>query len=218
MKIVLVNNYRSTQAILDVSKSIIDKNNDRLVKKIEGLSKELISSNKAISHLTHKPVIRSYDTQRQEMIGITLEIEKLIVTGIDAKNIGVIYKENKYGDELMQYFKLRKIPYYSKRSLNILEIPLAQKIILLLSYLATEHDIPYSGDEMLFEILHFDWFHIPPIEIAKLTVEASNKKYDDATFSLRRLLYDKANAPAKDLFSQGLPEGLKITPVACWNN
>lgn len=209
LKIVLVDNYRSTQPILDASKSLIDKNNDRLVKKIEGLSKDLISSNKAISHLTHKPVIRSYDTQRQEMIGITLEIEKLIATGAEAKNIGVIYKENKYGDELMQYFKLRKIPYYSKRSLNILEIPIAQKIILLLKYLATEHDIPYSGDEMLFEILHFDWFHIPPIEIAKLTVEASNKKYDDETFSLRRLLHDKANAPAKDLFSQGLHEGLK---------
>jgi DNA helicase-2/ATP-dependent DNA helicase PcrA len=61
----------------------------------------------------------------------------------------------------------------------------------------------------LFEILHFDWFHIPSIEIAKLTIEASHKKYDDATTSLRRLLYEKAKAPAKDLFSQGLHEGLK---------
>src|SRR5437762_14262226 len=142
------------------------------------------------------------------MIDITLQIEKLIAQQVPANRIGVIYRENKYGDELIQYLKLRKIPYYSKRSLNILEIPLAQKIILLLKYLASEHDIPYSGDEMLFEILHFDWFHIPSIEIAKLTIETSRKKYDDGTVSLRRTLQEKAIAPAKDLFS-GLHQGLK---------
>ena len=209
LKVVLVDNYRSTQPIVDISKTLIERNNERLIKKMEDLSKDLVSSNTAISHVTHKPIIKSYDTQRQEMIDITLQIEKLLAQGVLPKEIGVIYKENKYGNELIQYLKLRKIPYYSKRSLNILEIPLAQKIILLLKYLACEHDIPYSGDEMLFEILHFDWFHIPSIEIAKLTIEASNKKYDDATFSLRRLLHSKANAPAKDLFSQGLNEGLK---------
>ena len=209
LKVVLVNNYRSTQPILDISKTLIDRNSERLIKKIEGLSKELVSSNTKISHLIHKPAIRSYDTQRQEMIDITLQIEKLITQDIPANRMGVIYKENKYGDELIQYLKLRKIPYYSRRSLNVLEIPLAKKIILLLKYLAAEHDIPYSGDEMLFEILHFDWFHIPSIEIARLAIESSNKKYDDASVSLRRLLHVKAIAPAKDLFSQGLHEGLK---------
>ena len=209
LTVVLTNNYRSTQAILDISKILINKNEDRLIKQLEGLSKELVSANTLINHLTHKPVIRSYDTQRQEMIDITLQIEKLMAQDVPANRIAVIYRENKYGDELIQYLKLRKIPYYSKRSLNILEIPLAQKIILLLKYLAAEHDIPYGGDEMLFEILHFDWFHIPSIEIAKLTIEVADKKYEDKKTSLRRHLYEKATAPAKDLFSQGLHEGLK---------
>jgi DNA helicase-2/ATP-dependent DNA helicase PcrA len=209
LKVVLVNNYRSTQPILDISKALIDRNDERLVKKIEGLSKELVSSNNQISHLNHQPTIKSYETQRQEMVDICLQIEKLLAREVPPNRIGVIYKENKYGDELIQYLKLRRIPYYSKRSLNILEIPFAQKIILILDYFAAEHDIPYSGDEMLFEILHFDWFHIPAIEIAKLTIESSNKKYDDKTSSLRRLLHEKTIAPPKDLFSQGLHEGLK---------
>lgn len=209
LKVVLVDNYRSTQPILNISKELISRNNERLIKKMEGLSKELVSSNTRINQLTHQPVIKSYDTQRQEMIDITLQIEKLIAQNIPANSIGVIYKENKYGDELLQYLKLRKIPYYSKRSLNILEIPLAQKIILLLKYLKTEHDIPYSGDEILFEVLHFDWFHIPPIEIAKLSIESSNKKYEDKTSSFRRLLHERTNTPPKDLFSQGLHEGLR---------
>src|SRR4029078_3550274 len=209
LKVSLVNNYRSVQPILDTSKNLIDRNSERLINKLDGLSKDLISYNIKIRHLTYKPIVRSYETQRQEMIDITKQIEDLIAQDISPSRIGVIYRENKYGDELIQYLKLKKVPYYSKRSLDIFEIPLPKKIILILKYLACEHDIPYSGDEILFEILHFDWFHIPPIEIAKLTMEASRKKYDDATTSLRRLLYEKAKAPPKDLFSQGLHDGLK---------
>jgi DNA helicase-2/ATP-dependent DNA helicase PcrA len=96
---------------------------------------------------------------------------------------------------------------------NILELPLAQKIILLLKYLEAEHDTPYGGDEMLFEILHFDWFHIPPIEIAKLSIEVADRRYNENKTSLRQLLIEKANSPAKDLFSNTLHEGLKRASV-----
>ena len=48
MTVVLTDNYRSTQPILDISKTLINKNEERLVKKIDGLSKELISSNDKI--------------------------------------------------------------------------------------------------------------------------------------------------------------------------
>jgi DNA helicase-2/ATP-dependent DNA helicase PcrA len=209
LKVALVNNYRSVQPILDTSKTLIDRNTERLINKLPGLTKELIASNIKIRHLTYKPIVKAYETQRLEMIDITKQIENLLASGMSPHRIGVIYRENKYGDELIQYLKLKKIPYYSKRSLDIFEIPLAKKIISILKYLACEHDIPYSGDELLFEILHFDWFHIPSIEIAKLSIESSHKKFDDATTSLRRLLYEKAKAPPKDLFSQGLHEGLK---------
>lgn len=201
LTVVLTNNYRSTQPILDISKTLIDSNKERLVEKIPGLSKELKSSNNKISHLIHTPIIKEYETQRQEMMDITIQVQKLLVRGVAPGKIGIIYKENKYGEELTQYFKLRNIPVYSKRSLNVFEIPLAQKIILIIKYLAAEHDIPYGGDEMLFEILHFDWFHISPIEIAKLSVEVADKRFGSDRTSLRQLLFDKTNTPAKDLFS-----------------
>jgi DNA helicase-2/ATP-dependent DNA helicase PcrA len=208
MTVVLVNNYRSTQPILDISKALIDKNAERLVKQLPDLSKELRSSHPHTSTLTHLPVIKEYETQRQEMIDITLQVQKLLAEGIRAGRIAIIYRENKYGDELAQYFKQRTIPVYTKRNLNILELPLAQKIILIIKYLAAEHDVPYGGDEMLFEILHFDWFHIPPVEIAKLTVEVSEQRTEEKT-SLRRLLHERAMAIPKDLFSQSIHEGLK---------
>src|SRR5258706_1624721 len=62
MTVVLTNNYRSTQPILDVSKSLIDRNEERLVKQIDGLSKELLSSNTKINSLTHSPKLREYES------------------------------------------------------------------------------------------------------------------------------------------------------------
>ncbi len=208
LTVVLTNNYRSTQPILNISKALIDKNNERLVKQIDGLSKQLLAANIKINNLNHHPVIHEYETQRQEMIDLVLKVEKLLQL-VEPGRIAIIYKENKYGEELTQYFKLRNIPVYSKRSQNLLDIPFAQKLILMFRYLCTEHDIPYSGDEMLFEILHFDWFNIPPIEIAKLSIESAETQFSDNRKSLRQLLHEKATTPPKDLFSQGINENLK---------
>lgn len=208
LTVVLTNNYRSTQPILDISKTLINRNDERLVNKIDGLSKELLSSRDGLKSLKHLPLLQEYESQRQEMIGIASQVQTLTEQNISPGRIGIIYKENKYGEELAQYFKLLHVPVYSKRHLNILELPLAQKIILLLKYLSSEHDIPYSGDEMLFEILHFDWFSIPPIEIAKLSMEVADKRFNDGKTSIRRLMFDKATAPAKDLFSVNQHAGL----------
>lgn len=208
LTVVLTNNYRSVQPILDVSKTLINRNEERLVKKIPNLSKELIASREHLINLHHQPRIKIYETQRQEMIDITLQIQQLLQQGTPPGKIAVIYKENKYGEELTAYFKQLAIPVYSKRNLNVFELPLAQKMILLLRYLAAELDAPYGGDEMLFELLHTDWFGIPPIEIAKLTVQVSQTKFGDGPASLRRLLVEKSKEQPKDLFSTTLHPGL----------
>lgn len=210
LKVVLVNNYRSTQHILDVSKTLIDHNEERLVKKIAGLSKELVASNAELASAnTQPPLILEYETQRDEMIGTVLKIEELTQKGVPGNCIGVIYRENKYGDELVNYLRLKGIPYYSKRSLNILDQPVVQQLLLVLNYLCAEHDIPYSGDEMLFEILHFEWFHIPSIEIAKASMRVSELNYKGQRTSLRRWLCEEAARPQIDLFDTGLQSGLK---------
>ena len=208
-RVVLVNNYRSTQPILNISKALIDRNQERLINKMQGLTKDLLSSNSKISNLSHPPLFHSYDTQRQEMIGITLQVEEIIANGVLPHRIAIIYKENKYGEELAKYFRLRNIPLYSKRNMNLLEIPLANQLVLILNYLASEHYIPFSGDEMLFEILHFNWFNIAPIEIAKLSMEAAEKKYSEDKTTLRSLLHQRSLQQPKDLFDKGPDEALQ---------
>lgn len=209
LKIVLTDNYRSTQPILDVSKSLIDKNKERLINKFEGLTKNLISANELVKHLKHQPVIVEYNTSKDEMADIVNKIESLVESGVEPARISVIYKENVYGEQLIRYFRLKNIPVYSRRSIDILQDPFAKKILQILRYLAAEHDIPYGGDELLFEIMHFDFYTIPPIEIAKLTVAVNEKKHSGQSTSIRKLLYDKANAVAKDLFDMGINPAMK---------
>lgn len=209
LTVVLTNNYRSTQPILDISKILISKNEERLVQQMPGLSKDLVSSKEQLKELKALPQIKQYRSQKEEMTGITESIVKLMNEGVAPGKIAVIYKENKYGEELARYLRLKSIPVYSKRSINILVDPFIHKFIQLLQYINAELDIPYGGDELLFEILHYDFYKVPPIEIAKITVEVNSKKFGGEKMSIRRLLADRAAAPQKDLFDKGIHEGLK---------
>src|SRR3712207_5563530 len=110
LTVVLTNNYRSTQPILNMSKLLINRNEERLVNQLEGLSKELLSSNPLLIDKIHAPEIREYESGRHEMIDITLRVKKLLNDGVLPGRIAVIYRENKYGDELMEYFRLQQIP------------------------------------------------------------------------------------------------------------
>jgi DNA helicase-2/ATP-dependent DNA helicase PcrA len=114
---------------------------------------------------------------------------------------------------MMKLFRLRNIPSYSKRSLNLFEIPLANKLLMMLRYLAAEHDTPYGGDEMLFEILHFDFFNVPPVEIAKLTIEVADKQFTENKTSIRRLLYERSKQIPRDLFDKGIHDGLRNASI-----
>src|SRR5690606_2202604 len=49
----------------------------------------------------------------------------------------------------------------------------------------------------------------PPIAIAKLNVAVTQKKFKGENSSLRQLLYEKANTPAKTLFDEGLNDSLR---------
>jgi DNA helicase-2/ATP-dependent DNA helicase PcrA len=212
--IILTNNYRSTQPILDISKASIEKNNERLVNSLPRLSKDLVSANSSINHLLHTPEIFVCKTPDEEMIWITQSVKKLLEQGTAPENIAVIYRENKFGEQLSEYFRLENISFFSKRDIDILKHPFIQKTLNILRYLNAEHDIPYGGDEMLFEILHYDFYKIPPIDIARLTVEVNELKYKGKQVSIRSLLAEKTAAAPKDLFDNGLNPTLKQTGEA----
>lgn len=208
LTVVLTNNYRSNQPILNTAKVLINNNQERLVNQINNLSKEITAANEQRMHQTNLPVITEYETSQQEMTDVVVQIESLLNNKIKPGKIAVIYKENKYGSELSNYFLLKNIPFYTKKSANTFDEPIAQKLILLLQYLVAEHDYPFSGDELLFEILHFNWFQIPAIEIAKLSLTVNKLNLSDNPTSLREYIAKKSIHNTADLFNQHIHSNL----------
>jgi len=201
--IVLENNYRSTQPILDASTLLINNNQERLINKVKGLTKNLIAAlpeNKALQNL---PIIACYNDPQEEMMAIAEQINQLIKKGIASKEIAVLYKENKYGEEIAHFLQQKNIPIYSKRTANLFDQVLIQQIIKILDYLACEWDQPNEGANLLFEILHFKWWHISPITIAVLTTEANQLKYGNPEKSFRQVLVEKTQDAQINLFEQG---------------
>jgi len=214
LMIVLENNYRSTQPILDASTIIINNNQERLINKLEGLEKKLISSNPKFKDSTILPAIVSYPSPQEEMMDITEQIAQLIEKGVAPKEIAVLYKENRYGEEIAHFLQQKNIPVYTKRTANLLDQTLIKQIITVLDYLNCELDQSYEGAHILFEILHFKWWNISPITIAKLTFEANQLKYSDSNNSFRKVLVEKTQEVQTDLFQQGgLTEVAKAVKV-----
>jgi DNA helicase II / ATP-dependent DNA helicase PcrA len=176
VKVVLTQNYRSVQPILDGAKGLIENNEQRLVKQYKDLSKELIASNKDLISITTKPVINIYENEFSENVHITIYIKKLLNEGIDPGRIAVIYKEHKFGDELMKFFQLQEIPFYVKRSINLLDDLFINQVLNIIRYTIAELDTPSSGDPLLFEILHYGFFKLSPFKIASISNEIASSR------------------------------------------
>ncbi len=201
LKVVLVENYRSTQNILDSARILIEHNKERLIKDD---SKNLVASRISLKDLNIPLQIIEYPNPANEAICIADKIEHLISNEkVKPTEIAVIYRNHKQVEDLSDYLEKKNIGVNMKRSVNLLELPFVHKIITLLEYIAAEIDVAYSGDEMLFQILHFDFFNIPAIEIAKISLKVAQFNYGNRNerTSMRRAISEDGVSAKPDLFS-----------------
>ena len=161
IKIVLLKeNYRSTQAILDVSKTLIEYNQERLINKLPGLDKNLIAGNKELASVSASPTITEYYNIRHEELAVLKKIQKLFSEGETLNEIAVIYRNHKQVENIVKLLQKNNIPLSIKRKINILELPLVINLIKLLQYIREETNRPDSAEYLLYELMHIDFFEI----------------------------------------------------------
>ncbi len=174
--IVLRENYRSTQAILDVSKRVIENNNERLVKVMSELDKNIIAALNERLNSPAQPLLLEYLNTIQEEAGICLEIERLIQKEkVKPSDIAVLYYRHAQADNLIAFFNKRGIPYQVKKKINVLDQILIQQLINIMQYIDTELKNPHSGEDSLFQIMHYYFFGIHPHDMAHIRTYIGRK-------------------------------------------
>ncbi|MDB5203087.1 MAG: helicase UvrD [Ferruginibacter sp.] len=111
--------------------------------------------------------------------------------------------------QLASHFFNKNIPVFHDHLIDCNNLAFSGKLLRLLRYIEQEQHFPGSGDALLYELLHYDFFAVPHEAILQLTVNWSRQRYSVQSVSLRRLLAIEAGQPAKDLFDPELHIALK---------
>ncbi len=157
-EIVLDQNYRSSQALLDGAQHVIEQNKDRLISVIPGLQKDLKASNEKIAQLGIEPQILQMVNATQEYMHIARDIQKKIKDGVEPSDIAVLYIQHKYGNDFVKYLSALGVPFFMHKDLDFLQDPLTQMLINLLTYLDTESRDFDQYPNLLFEIMGFPFW------------------------------------------------------------
>jgi DNA helicase-2/ATP-dependent DNA helicase PcrA len=167
-EVVLTENYRSTQAILDAARVMIKEGEDRLEDDLEHLTKELVAKLRKDSY-GDKPGVTAYYNSEHLEADLVQRLDKAHKAGEKMNRYAVIYRNHKQVEGIVKALEKKGIPLYLKRKINILEDFEIHRIIELCTYIAEEAETPYKGDHRLAEIMHYSFFHIHPMDIARIS-------------------------------------------------
>ena len=200
-RIKLENNYRSTQTILDLAHKLISNNSLRTVDVIN--DKPLVASKEGIANLSSSPAIIEYPNTTHEAMDIALQIEHLLKDGVSGKNIAIIYRNHAQVEQIATILESKSISVNTRKKVNILQLPFIKNILDILTWIDKESTIAFSGEDLLFKILHFNFFKAKPADIAHLNmkVNAKNVGRKEDRYSMRRELSELSFSNG-DLFTQ----------------
>lgn len=172
--IILENNYRSSQEILDSASELIQNNKERLVNQYDQFEKKLKESREQ-KPSSLKPKIKAFPNHTQEEIAIANEILRLEKMEEDLSDVAIIYRKHADVENIVKFLELREVPLNIKRRLNVLDTVEIQRIISILTYIERESKFIDSASDLLFEILHFEYFGLKPRDIGKIAVYCSRR-------------------------------------------
>ena len=152
-QVTLIKNYRSGQRLLDFSKSILDLAND------DSENDLLIASNSA-----NKTEIKTLlsDTPNDSYFEVSNQIQKLIKSGVEPKDISIISKEHRQLVKTLPFITELNIPVSYERDNNILKQPRILEIIDLINLIhAISNSQLNQVNSLLAKVLSEDYWQLP---------------------------------------------------------
>lgn len=160
--IVLKNNYRSNQDILDLCTNLIENNNERLSKRVSNIKKELISwvGKKSII----KPKLFNAITKEEEQVFVLSQIKEKLEKWIKKEEIAIITRNNREVEEFSLFLEQNWIEVNSKQNTDILK---SNYVWFLIKFLKVLKD-PYEFESDFIDILRTKIIWLNQVDIFKI--------------------------------------------------
>ena len=177
--IILTDNYRSSQQILDAAATLIDRNEERLVKQFPEYEKNLQAKG-VTAGLDISPAVHVFPNETQEQAALLAELDRLQREDIlEQESVAVIYRKHRQVENLLHAMEVRGIPILVKRPVNILYRPIVRNILTILQYVSNEVNRLGSGEHLLFEILHYQFFGINAVDAGQVALFCRKRKSEN---------------------------------------
>ena len=162
--VVLDENYRSTQEILDTARNISSQISNQLAGNVFDITKRLSAQNKTIDDA--KIEWREFKSDAGQYDWVAGEIKRLIEDGVSSSDIAILAPKHRYLTALLPYLAERKIRVSYERRENILDEPLIRQLEQMSRLIVALAE----GDELIAdsiwpEVLSYDFWKVPTQKI-----------------------------------------------------
>lgn len=158
--VVLTENYRSTQEILDRSYILIQNNNPDRLEVVESVNKKLVSQRKLKGDGIKFIHANRVENEADEVVK---EIKKLVSDGYDYKDFTILVRANNHADPFMRSMSRMGVPYQFLGPGRLFKQP---EVVELISYLRVLNN--FDDSISFYKVLNIDHFGVSPREIATI--------------------------------------------------
>lgn len=190
--IVLTDNYRSSQPILDRAMRSIEFNQQRLINALDGVNvdKKIVAAlPRFTEEVIPEPIVTQYFNTTHEVVDIVSQIEELSKQGVSLDNVAILYAQHKQADAIIALLERKNLPYAIRRSINVLDELIPQQVLKIFQYLAMESKKAFSAEHILFELMHAPYFGVSPKDIALLSLYLNSKEAKEKNIKQWRQLF-----------------------------
>lgn len=168
--IVLDDNYRSGQPILDASRQIMTQTDDRLEASLPemGLVKELKSKTNHTTNISNLV----YVSPSAQYYAVAKHVQELIRQGVKPNEIGVIGRKHAELIKFVPYVESLGIAVSYDRRENILENIYISELLKLARLINTLAATPKRASALLPEVLAADYWQLTTLDLYNLAAEA----------------------------------------------
>ncbi|HSA94710.1 MAG TPA: ATP-dependent DNA helicase [Acidobacteriota bacterium] len=166
-RVVLVKNYRSTQAILDASYRLIRHNDPNRLEVKDQVDKRLKATARESAKSIH---MLGFDSVSHEADDVAARVAAIHDGGAAWRDIAVLVRRNADADPYLRSFNMKQVPYRFSGSRGLYQ---QEEIKVLVAFIRAATDFDNSRD--LFYLALSDVYKADPYEMSKIAGYASKK-------------------------------------------